>query len=624
MRRSWFAWACLVSSFCAFAPAHAMGIAEAAQALGNLRDGNRANAIANLARTGQLGGPMAASDAAQVLTGTTQGSRASAIAELSLIVKADLTGKELSVILGPATDLTDGNRANAIAALARAKRFGPSIGGDAGPALDGATQGARATAIGEMAPYFRTDMRGQDVASILGSAQVLSEGNRANAIAALARAGRMPRNTTGTEAGMILVGATQGARATAIAEMATAFKSDLSGPDLALTLGPATDLTDGNRANAIAALARAKRFGPSIGGDAGPALDGATQGARATAIGEMAPYFRTDMRGQDVASILGSAQVLSEGNRANAIAALARSCKLRLIASDYEIAMLVEGLSAQAKLASLAELKGNMNSCGTALAHGSGATSSDQSSSQRQDDLGLVAAQITAEIAKRATNAGIDEIKQKLVAAFIVELAKELPPEVAKRLTLNPRGVIGWAAKITNKELGRDIVKLDPGGFALGVASEAIVEFIRSEMAHSTTLQNFGIEFLALGIRESTVAYAWGHFGIHAAIAAQSIVSGTTLLEASQSVYEVASSKLSQPQRDAQAMAAAEFLRLRAKFKAETNPTQQLVHLQQINAYLSGEGRAVLSGYPDQVAQRQRYVCTLAKLSNLTIDCSKL
>ena len=171
-----------------------MGIAEAAQALGNLREGNRANAIANLARTGQLGGPMAASDAAQVLTGTTQGSRASAIAELSLIVKADLTGKELSVILGPVTDLTDGNRANAISALARAKRFGPSIGSDAGPALDGATQGARAAAVSEMALYFRTDMRGQDVAAILGSAQVLSEGNRANAIAALARAGRMPRN----------------------------------------------------------------------------------------------------------------------------------------------------------------------------------------------------------------------------------------------------------------------------------------------------------------------------------------------------------------------------------------------------------------------------------------------
>ena len=118
--------------------------------------------------------------------------------------------------MGPATDLTDGNRANAVAALARAKRFGPSIGGDAGPALNGATQGARATAIGEMAPYFRTDMRGQDVAAILGSAQVLSDGNRANAISALARAGRMPRNTTGAEAELILVGATQGARATAI------------------------------------------------------------------------------------------------------------------------------------------------------------------------------------------------------------------------------------------------------------------------------------------------------------------------------------------------------------------------------------------------------------------------
>ena len=239
-------------------------------------------------------------------------------------------------------------------------------------------------------------------------------------------------------------------------------------------------------------------------------------------------------------------------------------------------------------------------------------------------DLAMVAAQIAAEIAKRSVGAGIDVIKQKLVAEFIVDLAKGLPPEVAKQLTLNPRGVVGWAAKITSNELGRGIVKVDPLGFAIGVASEAVVEFIRSETAQSTTLQTFGIEFLARGVRESTVAYEWGHFGIHGAIAAQSIVSGATLFEASQAVYEVASAKLSQPQRDALAKAAAEFLRLRATFKAETNAAQQLVDLRQINAYLSGDGRTVLLGFPDPDAQRQKYVCALAKLSSLRIECSKL
>ena len=336
--------------------ANPVGGAEAARMLGNLRDGNRQNAIANLARSGQIRAPLSAAEASSMLAGTTQGSRAASIAALSGVLKNDLTGQEAAAILGSGTDLTDGNRSNAIAALARAKRFGPSIGGDAGPALNGATQGARATAIAEMAAYFRTDMRGQDVAAILGTAQVLSEGNRANAIAALGRAGRLPRNTSGAEAEMMLVGATQGARATAISEMATAFKSDLSGPDLALALGPATDLTDGNRSNAIAALARAKRFGPSIGGDAGPALAGATQGARTTAISEMAPYFGTDMRGQDVAAILGAAQVLSEGNRANAIAALARAGRMPRNTTGAEAEVMLVGTTQGARATAIAEM----------------------------------------------------------------------------------------------------------------------------------------------------------------------------------------------------------------------------------------------------------------------------
>ena len=61
------AWSCLLSFACALSPAHAIGVAEAARALGDLRDGNRANAIANLVRTGQLSGPLSASEAAQVL-----------------------------------------------------------------------------------------------------------------------------------------------------------------------------------------------------------------------------------------------------------------------------------------------------------------------------------------------------------------------------------------------------------------------------------------------------------------------------------------------------------------------------------------------------------------------------
>ena len=220
--------------------------------------------------------------------GATQGARATAISEMATAFKSDLSGPELALALGPATDLTDGNRANAVAALARATRFGPSIGGDAGPALNGATQGARATAISEMAPYFRTDMRGQDVAAILGTAQVLSDGNRANAIAALARAGRMPRNTTGAEAEMMLVGATQGARATSIVEMSRYFADGLSGADLVAILGPNGETTEGNRYNAIAALAHSRKIGTALSAaEIASVLQGTSGGTRNSANAEI-------------------------------------------------------------------------------------------------------------------------------------------------------------------------------------------------------------------------------------------------------------------------------------------------------------------------------------------------
>ena len=223
-----------------------------------------------------------------MLVGATQGARATAISEMAAAFKSDLSGPDLALTLGPATDLTDGNRSNAVAALARAKRFGPSIGGDAGPALNGATQGARATAIGEMAPYFRPDMRGQDVAAILGTAQVLSEGNRANAIAALARAGRMPKDLTGAEAELILAGTTQGARAMAIAEMAQYFAGGLSVSDLVAILGRNGETTEGNRYNAIAALAHARKIGMALSGaDVATVVHGTSGGTRASSIAEI-------------------------------------------------------------------------------------------------------------------------------------------------------------------------------------------------------------------------------------------------------------------------------------------------------------------------------------------------
>ena len=156
--------------------------------------------------------------------------------------------------------LSDGNRANAIAALARAKRFGPSIGEDAALALKGATQGSRATAVAEIAPYLRDNLPGQALAAIVGPASDITDGNRANAIAAIARSVKKPAPISGFDGGAILEGATQGSRASAIAELAPLFKADLSGQEAAAILGSPNVLSDGNRANAIAALIKAGKL----------------------------------------------------------------------------------------------------------------------------------------------------------------------------------------------------------------------------------------------------------------------------------------------------------------------------------------------------------------------------
>ena len=333
-----------------------MSAAQAAKTLGDLREGNRQGAIAALARSGQIASPVSGSDGALLLSGTTQGARAGSIGELATLFKTDLSGQEAEAILGSETTLSEGNRQGAIAALARGKRFGPSLGEDAALALKGTTQGARAGSIGELAPYLRAGLSGQAIATILGGGPLLSEGNRQGAIAAIARSGKKPLPLSRTDGTAILQGCTQGARAGSIGELALLFKLDLSGQEAEAILGPETTLSEGNRLSAIAALARAKRFGPSLGEDAALALKGTTQGARAGAIGEIAYYLRGDLAGRAIAAILGDARVLSEGNRLSAIAALVRAGKLHAGLSAEESVLILDGTSGQARVAAIAEM----------------------------------------------------------------------------------------------------------------------------------------------------------------------------------------------------------------------------------------------------------------------------
>lgn len=334
----------------------AVGAAEAAAFLAGTTEGNRLNAIATLVRSGRLQGPLTAAECASILAGTTHGSRAAAVAELARSVKADLTGHESAAVLGSAGQLSEGNRLNAIAALGRAGRFGLSLSGDAALTLAGTTQGARAAAVAELAPHLRTDLAGVQVAAILGNAEVLSEGNRHNAIAALTRSSRISRALSSAEVVAILAGTTHGARAGAIGELSSNIKNDLTGQEAGALLGTPDQLSEGNRVNAISALARAGRFGPSIGGDAAVVIEGTTHGSRAAAIGELARYLQSDLRGAQIAAVLGSESVLNEGNRQNAIAALARAHRIPQQLTAAEAGPVLAGVSHGSRAAAIAEL----------------------------------------------------------------------------------------------------------------------------------------------------------------------------------------------------------------------------------------------------------------------------
>jgi hypothetical protein len=237
------------------------------------------------------------------------------------------------------------------------------------------------------------------------------------------------------------------------------------------------------------------------------------------------------------------------------------------------------------------------------------------------NDLFSVASKMALEITKRSAASALGEIDQRIIADCIVTVAKSLPPEVAKQMTLNPRGVIGWAARITDKELAKDISKVDPLGFALGVGAEAMEEYVRSVWPHNTVPENVQLELIALGIRETTVAYSFARGGLHGAIAAQSVVTVKRMLEASQATWEISDAWLKQPQREAKDAITAEFLLLRKTFKAETDPTRKKLKLARLDAFLAGRGTQIFEGFPDPNLQRRNYICAFARAASLQWDC---
>lgn len=209
--------------------AGSMSGADVAFKLGNLTEVNRWNAIAEMARSGQIDSPLSSDDGVIILQGISQGFRANAIADMAPLFKSDLSGKEAEAILGTETILSEDKRWNAISALARAKRFGPSLREDAALALKGTTQGYRANAIGDLAPYLPADLSGQAIATILGSETLLSDHKRRDAIIALTRAGKMRACMSANDMNLILSGMTERLRASAMYEITNAAKPQCVG-----------------------------------------------------------------------------------------------------------------------------------------------------------------------------------------------------------------------------------------------------------------------------------------------------------------------------------------------------------------------------------------------------------
>lgn len=123
---------------------------EAATVLGavnELREHDRAAAIQSIAKANSYA--EIAADAALILAGITGSNRSFAIAQLAPRLRANLTGMEVSSILGPPETLREHDRAAAINSLVNAKRLRmPFSGDELGLVLTGTTGGNRSYAIG--------------------------------------------------------------------------------------------------------------------------------------------------------------------------------------------------------------------------------------------------------------------------------------------------------------------------------------------------------------------------------------------------------------------------------------------------------------------------------------------
>jgi hypothetical protein len=331
---------------------HGFSGAEILTLLGTTKEQDRLSAITQLARQDKIRGPLTPDEVASILKGCTGGHRAQAISELATFIKPRLAASEAAIILGTPAELQEQSRLYAVQALSRRNRLG-DLGSDASLLLTGTTGGNRAQSIAEMVAFFRTGLSAEEVADAFGDPKHLQEQSRLYALQALARANKL--SGWGADAASPLAGTTHGNRAQAIAEIARSIKTGLSADDTGQLLGNTNDLNQQDRLYAIHALAAANKLAPWAA-DAAKPLSGTSGGHRAQAIAAIAASLRNNLTGSEAAVILGNAEVLNEHDRLYAIHALTRAKKLKQPLSGDEVAMILVGTSGGNRVQALAEL----------------------------------------------------------------------------------------------------------------------------------------------------------------------------------------------------------------------------------------------------------------------------
>lgn len=230
-----------------------------------------------------------------------------------------------------------------------------------------------------------------------------------------------------------------------------------------------------------------------------------------------------------------------------------------------------------------------------------------------------VAAQVSPEITEHFIKEGVTSVTAGLVSDAIIALGARIPEEIARKLLLSPRKLIGWSARITSREVTKDFLSADSIGLALGVVVEMLVGGVRDTCpCPGTSLANqYLIESWVWSLRQSAVGYAFTRAGLHGAIAAEAIITGVTVTEALTEAIKLQGDRREEEESKIMTEIMQRVRDFSNEIKTETEPQRKAERLQALDDYLRRE----LTRLPGKAAQldawRQKLLASLAQINGL-------